>query len=437
MPFLQALGRVKKIAFDKTGTLTRGEFALLHLNTFSTHYSREDILQRLSLMEERASHPLAQAIVQAVQNEKVSISKGMKAKDHTQLPGEGIMAEIDGRMVFVGNVRLFRRRGLFEQLSPQQMQSAEEWASNGGTVGFMSIEGSGIVCSYSVADAVRPESAQVVASLGDHGIDAIMLTGDNSEAANAIGKQVGLREDQVRSNLLPEDKLNLVKEFKKENGASKSFCSKTCCQSRRLVAMCGDGVNDAPALAAADVGIAMGAGAALAMETSDVTLLDSELDKLIYSLKMGRRVIRKIRENVIFSLVTKAIVVGFAIAGDAQLWAAIAADVGAMLIVTLNGMLLLPKRKKSSRPATNRASSDAVPILEESQVSVGGPCSSSMAVAAPESSCCKKNDSACCSGTQENTADSTKEKSIASECCAGAKSCSEKSSCCNGADRLV
>jgi Cd2+/Zn2+-exporting ATPase len=322
---LEALGMVKKIAFDKTGTLTMGQFALLHLNTFSNEFSREEILQRLFLLEERASHPLAQAITHAVQNEGVSIPEGMKAKDHTQLAGEGIMAEIWDKMVFVGNERLFRRLGLFEQLPPEQRQPAEEWASKGGTVGFMSIEGCGIVCSYCVADAVRPDSAQVVASLAEHGIDVTMLTGDNSDAANAIGRQVGLRSDQVRSNLLPEDKLALINEFKEGNGQKKSFCFNPC-NSPRLVLMCGDGVNDAPALAAADVGVAMGAGAALAMETSDVTLLDSELEKLLYSLRMGRRVIRKIQENVIFSIVVKAIVVGFALAGDAHLWAAIASD---------------------------------------------------------------------------------------------------------------
>lgn len=422
---------VKKIAFDKTGTLTMGQFALLHLNTFSTQYSREEILQRLSLMEERASHPLAQAIVQAAQNENVSVPKGMKAKEHTQLPGEGITAEIDGNMVFVGNTRLFRRLGLFEQLPPEQMEAAKEWASSGGTVGFMSIEGNGIVCSYCVADAVRPESAQVVAALAKHGIDVTMLTGDNSEAANAIGRQVGLREDQVQSNLLPEDKLTLVNEFKDETGSGTSFCSNPC-QSRRLVLMCGDGVNDAPALAAADVGVAMGAGAALAMETSDVTLLDSELDKLVYSLRMGRRVIRKIRENVIFSLVVKVVVVCFTFAGNVQLWAAIASDVGAMLIVTLNGMMLLPKRKKPSHPVSEDESmKDPEQAVEE-----------------VSASCCENGGSQCCTGTNSVVAENvvTASAPVASCCSSGrcgeakepvadmkaTSSCKQdKSSCCN------
>jgi len=410
---------VKKIAFDKTGTLTMGQFALLHLNTFCTQFSREEILQRLSLMEERASHPLAQAIVQAAQSENISIPKGMKAKDHTQLAGEGIMAEINGKMVFVGNIRLFRRLGLFEQLPREQLQAAEEWSCTGGTVGFMSIEGSGIVCSFCVADAVRPESAQVVATLGDHGIDVTMLTGDNNEAANAIGKQVGLRPDQVQSDLLPEDKLTFVNGFKEGNGQSKSFCFNPC-NSPRLVLMCGDGVNDAPALAAADVGVAMGAGAALAMETSDVTLLDSELDKLVYSLCMGRRVIRKIRENVIFSIVVKAIVVGFALAGNAQLWAAIASDVGAMLIVTINGMLLLPERKKDSHLSKkNRSTYDPEQILELPHASAGH--------ATNASSCCGDNGLHRCSGTLEVVAENTLAPASSSckkdgaGCCGGIK----------------
>lgn len=335
---------VKKIAFDKTGTLTQGEFALIHLNTFSDDYTREEVLQRLSLMEERASHPLSQAIVQAAQRENVSVPKEMTANNHTQLPGEGVTAIVNGKTVHVGNTRLFRRLGLSEGLPVDHKESAEEWASIGGTIGFMSIEGSGIVCSYCVADAVRPEAAKVVRCLIELGIDVTMLTGDNHNAAIAIGQQVGLSEENIRSQLLPEDKLVAVSDMKEERRSCTLLCNP--CPRQHLVLMCGDGVNDAPALAIADVGVAMGAGAALAMETSDVTLLDSQLDKLVYSIRMGRRVNLKIRENVIFSLVVKAIVVGFALAGDVKLWAAIVSDVGAMLLVTLNGMMLLPPRKK-------------------------------------------------------------------------------------------
>ena len=344
---------VKKIAFDKTGTLTQGEFALHHLKTFGDHYTREEVIQHLFLMEERASHPLSHAIVQAAQNENVSIPKGITANNHTQLHGEGVTAVIDGKAVHVGNERLFRRLGLFEGLSLEQKQDAEEWASLGGTVGFMSIEGSGIICSYCVADAVRPESADVVRTLNSLGIDVTMLTGDNHSAAIAIGQQVGLSEELVFSDLLPEDKLITVSGMKEERRYNTLFGNP--CRRQRLVLMCGDGVTDAPALAIADVGVAMGAGAALAMETSEVTLLDSQLDKLVYSIRMGRRAIRKIRANVVFSLAVKAIVFGFALSGDVYLWAAIASDVGAMLIVTLNGMMLLPSRKKDSQLVKNRS----------------------------------------------------------------------------------
>lgn len=163
------------------------------------------------------------------------------------------------------------------------------------------------------------------------GIDVTMLTGDNRGAANAIGKQLGLDGDSIQSHLLPEEKVAYVKDTKNKQAGRK----------KQVVLMCGDGVNDAPALAASDVGVAMGDGAALAMETADVTLLESSLEKLLYSVQTGRRVNRKIKQNIAFSVAVKSLVVGFAVAGKVSLWGAIASDVGAMVLVTLNGMMLL------------------------------------------------------------------------------------------------
>jgi len=343
---LEALGLVKKIAFDKTGTLTAGEFALLHLEVIGdSSRTRQQVLQYLSKIESNAAHPLSQALVKAARNEGAKVPREMTMVDHEHLEGEGITAIINNQRVHVGNERLFRRLGLFENLPPQDQQNVEKWAALGGTVGYMSIEGEGIVSAYCVADAIRPEATEVVSELQTKfGIDCCMLTGDRQEAAFKIGSQVGLAPDEIFSQLFPEDKLNLVVSMKESDASTRASLLNPLTK-RNLILFVGDGVNDAPAMATANVGVAMGAGAALAMETSDVTLLDSHLSKLIYSIKMGRRVIGKIKENVIFSLVAKAVVVGFALMGKVDLWAAIASDVGAMLIVTLNGMRLLPARK--------------------------------------------------------------------------------------------
>ena len=362
-----------QVCFDKTGTLTQGNFQLLHLNVIGETRTRKQVLEHLSLMEERASHPLAQAILQAARNEGISIPKELHVTDHTFLAGEGVSGVIDGSAVHVGNFRLFHRLGLLQALSDKEKKTVENWENNGGTVGFMSIEGYGIVCSYCVADAVRPEAAEVVGKLNRMGVRVIMLTGDNLNAAYAIGGQVGLSREEIKGQLLPEEKLSIVEGMKDSRKVGQSIFANLF-SSKKMVLMCGDGVNDAPSLATADVGVAMGAGAALAMETAvrwhsifpfrpcpttiahmfrfmlcyfmqDVTLLDSHLSKLVESIVMGRRVIRKIKENVVFSVAVKLVVLGFALVGKAHLWAAIASDVGAMILVTLNGMMLLPLSK--------------------------------------------------------------------------------------------
>ena len=341
---LEALGLVKKVCFDKTGTLTQGKFQLLHLNIVVDKMSRKEVLEFLSLMEERASHPLAQSLLDAAKNEGVKIPKNLFVKDHVFLPGEGVNGLINGSSVHVGNTRLFKRLDLYDGLPAAEMGAVEDWEEMGGTVGFMSVGDYGIVCAYCVADAVRPEAAEVLQKFKRMGVEVTMLTGDNSDAAIAIGKQIGLEEENIRSQLLPEEKLALISEMKDGRSGGQSILANLC-SKRRLVLMCGDGINDTPALAASDVGVAMGAGAALAMETADVTLMDSHLEKLVYCMTMGRRVIRKIQENIVFSIGVKFLVLGFALAGKAYLWAAIASDVGAMILVTLNGMMLLPSRK--------------------------------------------------------------------------------------------
>jgi len=339
---LESLGRTKAIAFDKTGTLSEGIFQLLEFREIGDR-SRREVLEYLALMEAPASHPLSEAIVKGAVNEGVSVPKHMDLKDHTLLPGEGIKAVVNGKVVHVGNKKLFQRIGLYDKLPIEHAALVNEWANNGVTTGFISIAGEGIVGSYCVADKIRAESKDVLQDLKKLGIEITMLTGDQRQAALGIANQIGIDHDFVKSELLPEDKLSAI-----ENEIDASRERDRCWRANRAVMMVGDGVNDAPALALADVSVAMGEGAALAMETSDVTLMDSDLRKLYYIIHMGKRVIRTIAVNIVFSLLVKGVVGGFMLAGRGSLWAAIASDVGAMLIVTLNGMRLLPSSKKKN-----------------------------------------------------------------------------------------
>jgi len=340
--YLEALGQLKHVCFDKTGTLTVGEFKLLKLDVFGNNKRRE-VLQYLALMEDRATHPLAKSLVDGIKTEGVTIPTSLFVQDHTFLPGEGVEGFINGKKVYVGNERLFRRLEMLEKIPLAQRKVVESWGSMGGTIGYMSIEGQGVVCAYCVADAPRPEAAQVLEELKEMGINLRMFTGDKRETALSIGSKIGMEEDEIKSELLPEEKLHLVSELKVETASYNPLVALFFGEPR-LVLMCGDGVNDAPSLVAADVGVAMGEGAALAMETADITLMDSKLTKLSFSIKMGRSVIRKIRENVIFSILVKLVVLGLTITNHVGLWAAIGSDVGSMIVVTLNGMSLLPKK---------------------------------------------------------------------------------------------
>ncbi|KAL9189006.1 hypothetical protein ACHAXT_011496 [Thalassiosira profunda] len=351
---LESVGRVKSVAFDKTGTLSEGVFALLNLEVVGSTRSRKEVLQYLALMESVASHPLANAIAKGARNEQIEVPK-WPMKNHTLLPGEGISANVGGKAVWVGNRKLFERLNLYDDLSTETAAMTEKWEHSGGTVGFIGIEGEGVVGAYCVADKVREEAQDVVHKLQNLGIDITMLTGDQRPAALGIGSQVGLSEEEIKSGLLPEDKLTEISAMVKENGLEKKWW-----RAKRTAMMIGDGVNDAPALALADVSVAMGEGAALAMETADCALLDSNLEKLLYLVKMGRRVLRTIIENVVFSIAVKAIVLGFTLAGRSSLWAAIGSDVGAMLLVTLNGMKLLPSSRKMKRNDLAQSSSREV-----------------------------------------------------------------------------
>lgn len=336
---LEAMGSVDRIVFDKTGTLTMGKFSVIHLEVIGNTKTRQEMLELLSLLQERSSHPLSATLVQAAKEEGVKTPRHVQLTEHTILKGEGVTAKADGKSVYVGNQRLFDRLRMYGTLPLNYQDLVKTWSGTGGSVGFIGTEEDGIIGAFCVKDAIRKEAAAVIQGFRDARIDTIMCTGDSNAAAHAVAKEIGIPRGAVHSQLLPEDKLHFVGSLKRPQ--PKNF---TLCREKRYVLFCGDGVNDAPALAVADIGASMGEGAAMAMEMSDVTLMDSNLSKLLYAIKMGRRVVRTIQENIFLSLAAKLVVVGLTFVGKMTLLVAIASDVGIMLVVTLNGMKLLPSK---------------------------------------------------------------------------------------------
>jgi Zn2+/Cd2+-exporting ATPase len=334
---LEAMGNVDKIVFDKTGTLTQGKFSVVHLEVIGTNKTRKEMLEILSLLQGRSSHPLSATLVQAAKREGISVPTHMVVTDHSILKGEGVTAKIDGVHVYAGNQRLFARLGWFDALSLHYKDLISSWESTGGTVGLLGTEANGIIGAFCVKDSVREEANFAIQKLTDAGIEVIMCTGDSHAAAFSVAHELNIPEGAVHSQLLPEGKLHFVGSLKRP--PPKSFAH---CRSKKYVMFIGDGVNDAPALAAADIGVSMGEGAAIAMEMSDVTLMDSNLTKLPYVIEMGRRVVATVKENIIFSFVSKLVIITLTFMGRMTLLWAIAADVGVMLVVTLNGMKLLP-----------------------------------------------------------------------------------------------
>ncbi|VEU38335.1 unnamed protein product [Pseudo-nitzschia multistriata] len=335
---LEAMGSVDRVVFDKTGTLTRGQFSVTHLEVVGRSRTRRQMLELLSLVQDRASHPIAASLVRAAKSEGVRTPKQTAVSDHKILKGEGITARVDGKLqVYVGNQRLFERLGMLRGLSSEDKDAIEEWDDTGGTVGFIGIENDGIIGMFCAKDSVREEAGDALDELKEALIETYMCTGDSDTTARAVSKEVGIPGHRVQSRLLPEDKLRFVEGLRRPEPSKFGLCRK-----KKYVLFCGDGVNDAPALAAVDIGVSMGEGAAMALEMSDVTLMDSNLTKLPYVIKMGQRVLKTVKENIVISFAAKFAVVSLTLAGKMTLLYAIASDVGIMLLVTLNGMKLLP-----------------------------------------------------------------------------------------------
>ena len=316
--YLEAPARLKAIAFDKTGTVTFGEPSVKQVIPVGNH-SEDSLLANAAAIEAHSTHPVARAIMRHVESRGI---RATVADSFTILPGQGAEGLIGGKTYWIGSHRMLERWQRESPIFHDAISSLEE-AGNSLMVMWCDDHVCGLV---SVADYVRPEARRAVVLLKALGLEkVVMISGDNKKTVELIASAVGV--DEFHSELLPEDKVRLISELKVKFGG---------------IAMVGDGINDAPALAAATVGIAMGAmGSDAAIETADIALMSDDLSKIPWLIRHSRKTMAVIKQNVFFALVVKALFICMAAAGVATLWEAIAADMGASLLVIFNGLRLL------------------------------------------------------------------------------------------------
>lgn len=316
--FVEAPSRLRAIAFDKTGTLTEGKPAVREVVPWAD-YSEADLVRLAAAIEARSEHPLAHAILRYADQRDLRVQP---AEGYQAIKGRGATASVGGRPVWVGSHRLLIERG---QETPAMREQLERLSGTGASVVAVGSE-QDVLGFIAIADRTRDEARAALAALRASGIEhLIMLTGDNNATAQAVAQEVGV--DEVRAELLPEDKVRAVEELVERYGQ---------------VAMIGDGINDAPAMARASLGMAMGAaGTDAAIETADIALMSDDLSRLPWLVRHSRRTLAIIRQNIGLSLGVKAVFVLLTFAGLASLWAAIAADMGVSLLVVFNALRLL------------------------------------------------------------------------------------------------
>jgi Cd2+/Zn2+-exporting ATPase len=318
---LEAAGSLKVIAFDKTGTLTKGVPVVTDIISFAGN--ERELLAVTAALEKGSQHPLAASVIKKAEEMGLE-SDHANILDFQSLTGKGVRAKVNGEIYYAGSPNLF------QEMLPQKMtdvlkRQIEGLQKEGKTVMLLGTVND-ILLLLAAADQLRENSRAVIQKLHQLGIEkTVILTGDNRRTAEAIGASAGVSD--IKAELLPEDKLNAVKDLR---------------NIHHSIAMVGDGVNDAPALAAATVGVAMGgAGTDTALETADIALMSDDLNKLPFTIQLSRKALRTIKQNITFSLVVKAIALLLVIPGWLTLWIAIFADMGATLLVTLNSLRLL------------------------------------------------------------------------------------------------
>jgi Cd2+/Zn2+-exporting ATPase len=315
---LETIGSIKAIAFDKTGTLTVGKLQVVEIIPVN-NANPQTILQLAAVIESGSEHPIGQAIIKMAQAQNLAIPLATKV---SAIPGLGITGMFQEQAISVGKASLMSE--LVRHQIEEQQVLIDHLEATGKTIVWVTINDE-LQGAIALADTLRPEAVALVKRLNQMGIHQIIVTGDNRHSANAIAQQLGI--EQIHAELLPEDKVNLVKQLQ---------------EKYQTVAMVGDGINDAPALASASIGIAMGAaGSDIALETADIVLMTDSLDKLEQAIKLGKRTQRIIKQNIVFALSFIVILLIFNFVGDLTMPLGVLGHEGSTVLVTLSGLRLL------------------------------------------------------------------------------------------------
>lgn len=310
--YLEILSKTKYIVCDKTGTLTKGVFEVTDVKTANS-YKKDELLKLAAYAESYSTHPISKSIRNAYGND---IDTGI-VSDIEEISGHGISADVEGRKVLAGNIKLMK------QFNIDVSSTAAEVDSAIGTLVYVAVDGTYAGCII-ISDVVKPTSAQAVRSLKKAGVSkVVMLTGDAKNVADAVGGELGI--DVVKSELLPADKVEEVEKLLSNK------------DKNEVLAFVGDGINDAPVLSRADIGIAMGAlGSDAAIEAADIVLMDDDPAKIATAMNISRKTLRIVHQNIVFALAVKFVCLFLGAIGIANMWIAIFADVGVMVLAVLN-----------------------------------------------------------------------------------------------------
>jgi len=323
---LENARHVRVVALDKTGTITEGRPSLVEWaawNGQATQPADARLAATACALASRSDHPVSQAVVRGLSEGQASVTPPV-VQELQALPGKGISALVDGRRHLLGNHRLMQEQG---HCSPALEAELARHEQAGRTVTLLS-DPDGVKAVFAVADAIKGSSSQAVADLQAMGIRAVMLSGDNQATADVVARQAGIAE--AKGGLLPQDKLEALQSLRARHGP---------------IAMVGDGINDAPALVQADLGIAMGgAGTDTAMEAADMVIMNDDLRRIPAAIKLSRKTWVVLWQNITLALGIKAVFLVMALAGSATMWLAVFADMGASLLVVANGLRLLRAR---------------------------------------------------------------------------------------------